>query len=578
MRENVEAFDMKKVIENFERITKDAENVQKETLKRILEENASAEYLQKFELNGRTDPESFKSCVPLITYKDVEPYIDRIVDGELSSIITAKPIRAFSLSSGTSQGRQKRLPWNDELFVNTVHTFQTAFAYRNRYIPTDVNGKGLNFIYSSSKLPETKDGIILATATGHIYRHPEYKKTMKEIHSSSCSPDGVIFSPDFHQSLYCHLLCGLIFREQIQFISAIFAHSILYAFRNFEQIWEELCNDIKQGVLSSRITVPSIRTAMSEILKPDPELANLIHTKCLNLSNDWYGLIPELFPNIKYVQGIMTGVMEPYVKKLRHYAGDVPLLTTEYGASEGWVASNVNPQIPLELATYVVLPQIGFFEFIPMAQLDGTQGDIKPVGLTEVKIGEEYEVVLTNPAGLYRYILGDVVKIMGFYNSTPELKFIRRRNVLLTINLDKNTETDLQISVDTAAKYLLEEKMEVVDYTSYIDLSKEPGHYVIFLEISGEPTDELLAKCCNCLDKSLPELGYISSRKVKGIDPLELRVVKKGTFHKILEHFVSLGRSASQFKTPRCVGPTNTDMLQILSDNVVNNYFSSAYN
>ncbi|XP_004516416.1 jasmonoyl--L-amino acid synthetase JAR6-like [Cicer arietinum] len=577
MRDNVEEFDTKKVIENFERITTDAENVQNETLKKILEENASAEYLQKLGLNGRTDPESFKSCIPLVTYKDLEPYIDRIVDGEFSSIITSEPITAFSLSSGTSQGKQKRLPWNDELFVTTVHIYQTSFAYRNRYLPTDVNGKGLNLIYSSNKLPETKDGIILGTATANVYRNPGYKQTMKEIHSSSCSPDGVIFSPDFHQTLYCHLLCGLIFREQIQFVAATFAHSILYAFRTFEQNWEELCNDIKQGVLSSRITAPSIRTAMSEILKPDPELANLIHTKCLNLSNDWYGLIPEIFPNIKYVQGIMTGAMEPYLKKLRHYARDVPLVTTEYGASEGWIASNVHPEIPPELASYVVLPQIAYFEFIPMAQLDGTQGDIKTVGLTEVKIGEEYELVLTSPAGLYRYKLGDVVKITGFYNSTPELKFIRRSNLMLTINIDKNTETDLQLSVDTAAKYLIEEKMEVVDYTSYIDLSKEPGHYVIFLEISGEPTDELLAKCCNCLDKSFVDPGYTSSRKVKGIDPLELRVVKKGTFRKILEHFVSLGRSATQFKTPRCVGPTNTDMLQILSDNVVNNYFSSAY-
>ncbi|XP_004516415.1 jasmonoyl--L-amino acid synthetase JAR6-like [Cicer arietinum] len=577
MRENVEEFDMKKVIDNFERITKDAENVQKETLKRILEENASAEYLQKLGLNGRTDPDSFKSCVPLVTHKDLEPYINRIVDGELSSIFTAKPITSFSLSSGTSQGRQKRVPWNDELFETTVQIYHTSFAFRNRDFPIDSNGMALNFIYSS-KMSQTKGSVVAGTATANVFRNPGYKQAMQAIRSPSCSPDAVIFSLDFHQSLYCHLLSGLIFREQVQLISATFAHSILFAFRTFEQIWEELCNDIKQGVLSSRITVPSIRTAMSEILKPDPELANLIHTKCLNMSNDWHGLIPEIFPNVKYVQGIMTGAMEPYLKKLRHYARDVPLVTSDYGASEGWVASNVNPKVPPELAAYVVLPQIAYFEFIPLAQLDGTQGDLKPVGLTEVKIGEEYELVFTNPAGLYRYRLGDVVKIMGFHNSTPELKFIRRSNLILTISIDKNTETDLQLSVDAAAKYLAEEKMEVIDYTSYIDLSKEPGHYVIFLEISGEPTDELLGECCNCLDKSFTDPGYTSSRKVKGIDPLELRVVKKGTFQKILEHFVSLGSSVSQFKTPRCVGPTNTKVLQILCDNVVNNYFSSAYN
>ncbi|RHN39760.1 putative GH3 family protein [Medicago truncatula] len=575
MKEIIEKFDMENLIEEFERLTKDAENVQKETLKRILEENASAEYLQSLGLNGRTDPESFKACVPLVTYKDLEPYINRIVDGDVSPILTGKPITAISLSSGTSQGKQKYIPWNDELFETTVKIYQTSFAFRNREFPIQ-NGKALSFIYSS-KLSQAKGGVTVATATANVFRNPGYKHAMKALQSPGCSPHDVIFSPNFHQSLYCHLLCGLLCREEIQLISSTFAHSIVYAFRTFEQVWEELITDIKEGVLSSRITHPSIRTAMSKLLKPNPELANLIHKKCIGLSN-WYGLIPELFPNVKYVQGIMTGAMEPYVKKLRHYAGEVPLLTSEYGSSEGWIASNVNPKVAPEFATYVVLPQIAYFEFIPLSQLDGTKVELEPVGLTDVKIGEDYEVVFTNPAGLYRYRLGDVVKVMGFHNSTPKIKFLRRSNLMLTINIDKNTENDLQLSVETASMLLAEEKMEVIDYTSYIDLSKEPGHYVIFWEISGEASDEVLGECCTCLDKSFVDAGYVSSRKVKGIAALELRLVRKGTFQKILEHYVGLGVAVSQFKTPRCVAPTNTKVLQILLENVVENYFSSAYN
>jgi len=149
---------------------------------------------------------------------------------------------------------------------------------------------------------------------------------------------------------------------------------------------------------------------------------------------------------------------------------------------------------------------------------------------------------------------------------------------MLTINIDKNTENDLQLSVEAASMLLAEEKMEVIDYTSYIDLSKEPGHYVIFWEISGEASDEVLGECCTCLDKSFVDAGYVSSRKVKGIAALELRLVRKGTFQKILEHYVGSGVAVSQFKTPRCVAPTNTKVLQILLENVVQNYFSSAYN
>lgn len=99
MLEKVEEFNIERVMEEFERVTKDAERIQKETLKRILEDNASAEYLLNLGLNGRTDPESFKAFVPLVTHKDLEPYINRILDGDFSSVLTGKPITTMSLRS-----------------------------------------------------------------------------------------------------------------------------------------------------------------------------------------------------------------------------------------------------------------------------------------------------------------------------------------------------------------------------------------------------------------------------------------------------------------------------------------------
>lgn len=148
---------------------------------------------------------------------------------------------------------------------------------------------------------------------------------------------------------------------------------------------------------------------------------------------------------------------------------------------------------------------------------------------------------------------------------------------MLTINIDKNTEKDLQLSVEQASKVLAEEKLEVVDFTSHVDMSTDPGHYVIFWEISGEVNDEVLKECCNCLDRSFVDAGYVGSRKVNGIGPLELRVVRKGTFNKILDHYLGLGAAVSQFKTPRCVGAINKTVLQILCNNVDKRYFSTAF-
>ncbi|URD97602.1 indole-3-acetic acid-amido synthetase GH3.5 [Musa troglodytarum] len=579
-------FSLESVIEEFEALTNDAGRLQTESLRKILEQNGEAEYLRNLGLGGRTDPESFRACVPLVTHRDLEPYIQRIADGDASPVLTGKPITSISLSSGTTQGKPKFLPFNDELVQSTMQIYRTSFAFRNREHPIG-NGKALQFIYSSRQV-KTKGGLIATTATTNVYRSEQFKRTMKDIQSQCTSPDEVIFGPDFQQSLYCHLLCGLIYSNEVQIISSTFAHSIVHAFRTLEQVWEELCMDIREGVLSSRITVPSIRSAVSKLLIPNPSLADSIYNKCVRLSN-WYGVIPELWPNAKYVYGIMTGSMEPYLKKLRHYAGSLPLMSADYGSSEGWIGANVNPSLIPELATFAVLPNIGYFEFIPLEKPEQQEQELEnsastihyiesePVGLTEVEVDKEYEIVVTNFAGLYRYRLGDVVRVAGFHNSTPELQFICRRSLVLSINIDKNTEKDLQLAVEEAAKLLAAEKLEVVDFTSHVDTSTEPGHYVIFWELSSDTTEEVLRSCCNCLDLSFVDAGYMGSRKVGTIGPLELRVVRKKTFEKILEHFLGLGGAMNQFKTPRFVSLSNSKVLQILCRNVTRCYFSTAY-
>lgn len=334
-------------------------------------------------------------------------------------------------SSGTTKGRPKFVPFNEDLVKSSMQIFQTSFAFRNRYNMFDHilvhaqncftflyyctmdmfrefplgNGRALNFIYSSKNF-ETKGGLPASTATSNLYWSNQFKKTMRAIQLQSCSPDEVMCGPDFDQSLYCHLLCGLIFSDEVQLIFSTFAHSIVHAFRTLEQVWQDLCEDIREGVVSDRITVPSIRAAVSKLLRPNPELADSIFEKCSRLSN-WYGVIPQLWPNAKYVYGIMTGSMIPYMKKLRHYAGNLPLVSGDYGSSEGWIGANVSPWLPPESATFTVLPDIGYFEFIPLTRKpegcdDDTTVEYKeaePLTLTQVTVGGEYEVVITTFAG-----------------------------------------------------------------------------------------------------------------------------------------------------------------------------------
>ncbi|KAF3644619.1 hypothetical protein FXO38_20085 [Capsicum annuum] len=131
VEESEKTFDPQEVIEEFEELSKDAGRIQEETLQKILEENGRTEYLQQWSLNGKTDQVSFKNCVPIVTHKDLEPYIHRIADGDLTPILTGKTINTISLSSGTTQGKPKFVPSNEELMESTMQIFKTSFAFRN---------------------------------------------------------------------------------------------------------------------------------------------------------------------------------------------------------------------------------------------------------------------------------------------------------------------------------------------------------------------------------------------------------------------------------------------------------------
>ncbi|KAG2717241.1 hypothetical protein I3843_03G167100 [Carya illinoinensis] len=577
------------IIDWFESVSENAGHVQTQTLRRILELNYGVEYLRKWlgdinihDMDACALESLFTSVVPLASHADFEPYIQRIADGDTGPSLTQQPITTLSLSSGTTEGKQKFVPFTRHSAQTTLQIFRLAAAYRSRAYPIREGGRILEFIYSGKQF-KTKGGLAVGTATTHYFASEEFKIKQTMTQSFTCSPEEVISSGDYKQSSYCHLLLGLFLSEEVEFITSTFAYSIVQAFRGFEEHWKDICNDIKQGSLSPRITSPKVREAVLKIITPNPCLACKIQASCEELQNlNWSGLIPKLWPNAKYVYSIMTGSMQPYLTKLRHYAGELPLVSADYGSTESWIGVNVDPSLPPENVTFSVIPTFSYFEFIPLyrrkqdciSAIDDLVED-EPVPLSQVKVGQEYELVLTTFTGLYRYRLGDVVEVAGFHRGTPKLSFICRRKLILTVNIDKNTEKDLQLVVERGSQLLSQAGAELVDFTSHANIAKQPGHYVIYWEIKGEVDERILGECCREMDASFVDYGYVVSRRTSSIGPLELCIVERGTFKKILDHFIGNGGAMSQFKTPRCT--SNQGLLRILNLCTIKRFQSTAY-
>lgn len=148
------------------------------------------------------------------------------------------------------------------------------------------------------------------------------------------SPPEVILGSDTQQQLYCHLLCGLRHSASIDGIRAPYAAGLVRAFSLLRSKWEQLCEDIESGSVTSEITDTVMRDVVKSFLgAPRADLAKRIREYC-SLEN-WCGVLGKLWPELRYIACVTTGSMEQYYPILKYYAGDtVPIFCGDYFASE----------------------------------------------------------------------------------------------------------------------------------------------------------------------------------------------------------------------------------------------------
>ncbi|VVB14362.1 unnamed protein product [Arabis nemorensis] len=559
--------------EKLEDLTLNVKQIQDDLLEEILTRNAKTEYLQRFLVNS-FDKEHFKKNVPVVTYEEIKPYIDRIVNGESSDVLSARPITGFLLSSGTSGGAQKMMPWNNKYLDNLTFIYDLRSHVVTKHVSGLKQGKGMMFLFTKQEFI-TPSGLPARVATSSYTKSDYFKNRPSNWYYSYTSPDEVILCPNNTESLYCHLLCGLVQRDEVVRMGSIFASVTVRAIKFLENSWEELCSNIRTGHLSKWVTDLGCQNSVSLVLGgPRPDLADTIEAICNQKS--WKGIVNRLWPNIKYIETVVTGSMGQYVPTLNYYCNDLPLVSTTYGSSETTFGINLDPLCKPEDVSYAFMPNMSYFEFITM---DGDKRDV--VDLEDVKLGCTYEPVVTNFAGLYRMRVGDILLVTGFYNNAPEFKFVRRENVVLSIDSDKTNEEDLFKAVNQAELVLNSSDLVLNDFTSYADTSKFPGHYVVYLEVKAkgekkkylELNEDAFSKCCLVMEDSLDNVYKRCRFKDGSVGPLEIRVVRQGTFDSLMDFFISQGASIGQYKTPRCI--KSGKALEVMEACVIARFFST---
>ncbi|XP_077220589.1 putative indole-3-acetic acid-amido synthetase GH3.1 [Tasmannia lanceolata] len=572
-----------KALDFIEEMTKNCDEVQLKVLAEILSRNAETEYLMEYKLGGATDRETFKAKIPVVTYEDLQPEIQRIANGDRSPILSSHPISEFLTSSGTSAGERKLMPTIEEEMDRRQMLYSLLMPVMNLNVPDLDKGKGLYFMFIKSET-RTPGGLVARPVLTSYYKSKQFKARPFDPYNVYTSPNETILCVDSFQSMYTQMLCGLYQRDEVLRVGAVFASGLLRAIRFLQLHWEELTHDIATGTLNSKITNASIQESLSHFLKPNPQLARFITDQCSD--GNWEGIITRIWPKTKYLDVIVTGAMAQYIPTLEYYSGGLPMPCTMYASSECYFGLNLYPMTKPSETSYTIMPNMGYFEFIPhdpqasSGKLNRNSPPPRLVDLADVQVGKEYELVLTTYSGLNRYQVGDVLRVTGFYNAAPQFRFVRRKNVLLSIDSDKTDESELQKAVENASKLLHDFDTSVVEYTSYADTKTIPGHYVIYWELLAKdqekgPSKEVLDQCCLFMEESLNSVYRQGRVESNSIGALEIRVVKSGTFEELMDYAISRGASINQYKVPRCVN--FTPIVELLDSRLLSAHFSPSF-
>eukprot|EP00250_Pteridium_aquilinum_P006548 c16436_g1_i1 orf=134-2095(-) len=586
----------KAALDFIENVTRNADAVQGDVLAAILARNSGTEYLCRLGLGGCTlDQETFKSRVPLVTYEDMQPYIQRIANGDKSPILSSHPISEFLTSSGTSAGERKLMPTIEDEFERRSLLYSLLMPVMSQYVDGLHEGKGLYFLFVKSET-KTPGGLLARPVLTSYYKSEWFRRQAEVAENQYTSPVEAVLCQDAVQSMYSQLLCGLVQRDEVVRIGAVFASGFLRALGFLQERWPELVEDIRAGKLKSgMVTDTTVRAAVESILTRGASgaLAGEIEAECRKAN--WQGIIKRLWPRAKYVDVIVTGSMAQYIPTLDFFSGGLPLVSTMYASSECYFGLNLTPMCPPASVSYTLIPTMAYFEFLPLSAGAEASSLSKLVDLVDVQVGHEYELVITTYAGLYRYRVGDVLRVTGFHNKAPQFKFVCRKNVVLSIDADKTDEETLQRAVKAAtSKHLDAADCRLVEYTSYADLKTIPGHYVLFWELScngGDgsggvctkndtnippstllPDASVFEDCCLAMEDCLDSVYRQSRVAEKSIGPLEIRVVKPGTFDALMDYCLARGASINQYKTPRCV--KFAPLVDLLNSRVSHSFFS----
>jgi hypothetical protein len=325
---------------------------QEDCLEKIIRTNESTQFGREYLFREIKDADDYKRCVPLSLYHDVKPYIQLMMAGKAHTLV-AEPAYAWIETVG-ADGDVILFPYTESV----AHTFREAFL---RLFASQLE----DWAYISGK--------ILAGLGQHTW-------------VKGASVNSV-------------LQLGVETLKQTPFLERVMTPP-LNSFKS---------TDIKKQWTSIAQKV-SRQNIIAAVVDPVLFLMFLRQIEAEHLPRG-FSAIHELWPNFSLI--VSDVCMDPYRIAFRSI-----LKNTEFRTI--FCADEVVAAVQIDDKGVVPLYDQNFYEFIPLKEWKTMKEEKKSYRDYEfdvktgetVRPGKEYVLVLTTPGGLYRYIPGDVVKMV----------------------------------------------------------------------------------------------------------------------------------------------------------------------
>ncbi|MCD6366036.1 MAG: GH3 auxin-responsive promoter family protein [Bacteroidales bacterium] len=451
---------------------------QREVFFNLIDKAKDTEFGKKYGFGDIEKVSQFQERVPVRTYDELKPMIQRVLKGE-PNILWPGTTRWFAKSSGTTADKSKFIPVTEDA-LNDCH-------FRG--------GKDILAIYLS-QFPESKvlAGKSLSIGGSH---------QINEINNDA-----------YYGDLSAVIIQNLPFWAEIKRTPKL--KTALIA--DWEEKMEKMARETINDNVTSIAGVPSWTLVLMRRILEITGKTNLL----------------EIWPDLEaFFHGGVSFL--PYQKQFKEIIPSEKMHFLEtYNASEGFFAlqDDISKDDLLLVLDYGI-----FYEFIPFDELE--DGNYKALTIAEVEKEKNYAMVISTNGGLWRYLIGDTVKFTSLY--PHKIKITGRIKHYINVFGEELMVDNVEEALKTAIRKTNSAIADYTVAPVFMD-KKQKGRHQWAIEFVTPPKDleyftDLLDNALKSVNSDYEAKRY----KDLSIQKLTIDVVKPGTFYRWLQERGKLG-------------------------------------